>query len=353
LLSDEEIDEYARQIVLHDIGLVGQDRIKNGRIALIGVGGLGSPAAILLASMGLGYLKIVDRDIVSKTDLHRQPLYTRRDVDKPKVEVAEKRLKEINPRMKIEPIAEPITEDNAEDIVKDVDVVLDGLDNLRSRYIVNRTIVKLGKPYIFAAAIEMYGNVTTIIPKETPCLECFYGGIYNEDALPKCAIVGVHPSVTFTVASIAVSEALRIIMKQEPLLKNKLLYIDLRTMEFVTLNIKRNEKCPVCGLSSERKPESIQLEEVEASCARDGTGVYFVNKIVKDLDLSQIQEKGIKAGWKPLLSSNLSVTFNVEDGFDITLLKSGTLIAKVKKVDPKIKEKILTTYNKLINSSKY
>ncbi len=348
MLSDEEIDEYARQIVLYDIGLTGQEKIKNGRVALIGVGGLGSPAAILLASMGLGYLKIVDRDIVSKTDLHRQPLYTREDVDKPKVEVAERRLKEINPRMKIEPIAEPITEDNAEEIVKDVDVVLDGLDTLRARYIVNRAIVKLRKPYVFAAAIEMYGNVTTIIPNETPCLECFYGGIYDEDALPKCAIVGVHPSVTFTVASIAVSEALRIIMKQEPLLKNKLLYIDLRTMEFVTLNIRRNEKCPVCGLAPEKKPEPISLKDVEASCARDGTGVYFVNRIIKNLDLSQIKEKAIQEGWKPLLSSNLSITFNVEDGFDITLLKSGTLIAKVKKVDQNIKEKIMTVYNKLI-----
>ncbi len=352
MLSDEEIDEYARQIVLQDIGLNGQEKIKNGKIALIGVGGLGSPAAMLLASMGLGYLKIVDRDIVSKTDLHRQPLYTRKDVDKPKVEVAEKRLKEINPRMKIEVIAEPITEENAEDIIKDVDVVLDGLDNLRARYIINRTIVKLKKPYIFAAALEMYGNVTTIIPGKTPCLECFYGGIYNEDTLPRCAIVGVHPSVTFVVASIAVSEALRIIMNQEPLLKNKLMYIDLKTMEFVTLNINRNEKCPVCGTAPERKPEPIKIEEIEASCARDGSGVYFVNKIIKNIDLSRIKEKGIKEGWKPLLTSNLSITFNVEDGFDITFLKSGTLIAKIKKVDQQTKEKILTTYNRLINIQK-
>lgn len=348
MLTDEEIDEYARQIVLQDIGLTGQERIKNGKIALIGIGGLGSPAAILLASMGLGYLKIVDRDIVSKTDLHRQPLYTRKDVDKPKVEVAEKRLKEINPKMKIETIAEPITEENAEDIIKDVDVVLDGLDNLRARYIINRTIVKLKKPYIFAAALEMYGNITTIIPGETPCLECFYGGIYNEDTLPKCAIVGVHPSVTFIVASIAVSEALRLIMKQEPVLKSKLMYIDLRTMEFVTLSINRNEKCPVCGITPERKPEPIKIEEVEASCARDGSGIYFVNRIIKNLDLSKIKEKGIKEGWKPLLSSNLSITFNVENGFDITILKSGTLIAKVKKVDQQTKEKIMATYNKLI-----
>ncbi|MEM3832008.1 MAG: HesA/MoeB/ThiF family protein [Thermoprotei archaeon] len=349
MLSDEEIDEYSRQIVLQDIGLIGQEKIKNGKIALIGVGGLGSPAAILLASMGLGYLKIVDRDVVSKTDLHRQPLYTRKDVDRPKVEVAEKRLKEMNPRMEIEAIAEPLTEENAENIIKDVDVVLDGLDNLRARYIINRTIVKLKKPYIFAAALEMYGNVTTIIPGETACLECFYGGIYDESTLPKCAIVGVHPSTTFIVASIAVSEALRIIMNQEPMLKNKLMYIDLRTMDFVTLNINRNEKCPVCGINPEKKPEPIKIEEIEASCARDGSGVYFVNKIIKNVDLSRIKERGIKEGWKPLLTSNLSITFNVEEGFDVTLLKSGTLIAKVRKVDQQTKEKILTTYKRLIN----
>lgn len=345
-LSEEEIEEYSRQISLSDIGFEGQEKIKNARIALIGLGGLGSPSSILLASMGIGYLRIVDKDVVSRSDLHRQPLYTRKDIGIPKVEVAKKRLEEINPRMKIDAIAEPLNEDNVYEIIKDVDLILDGLDNLRTRYIINRASQELKKPYVFASAIEMQGNVTCIIPKETPCLECFYGGIYNEDDLPKCAIVGVHPSVTFTVSSIAVSEAIRIIMGHEPVLKNRLLYIDLRNMDFALLNLKKNENCNVCGPN--RKIEAISLDEFEVGCGRDGSGIYFVNKILKGIDLEEAKERATKEGWLLVKESELSKSFRIREGFEVTLLKSGTLIAKVKIFDPNLKNEILEIHNKLI-----
>jgi len=246
-LAEEELEYYARQIVLSDINYDGQIKIKKGKVAIIGLGGLGSPEAILLASMGIGYLKIVDKDKVAKPDLHRQILYKRSDIGKKKVKVAEERLKEINPNLKIETIDTVLNEGNVEEIIKDVDVILDGLDNMLTRYIINKACIKLKKPYIFASAIEMFGNISTIIPFETACLECFYGKI-NDEYLPSCSIVGVHPSVTFITASIAVSEGLRIIMNQQPLLKNKLLYIDLRNMDFIKLNLSRNVNCNVCNI---------------------------------------------------------------------------------------------------------
>ena len=329
MLDIEFLNRYARQIVLRDIGLEGQEKLGNSTIAVIGVGGLGAPASLLLASIGIGKLILVDRDIVSLTDLHRQPLYRPEDVDLPKVEVAEKRLKEINPDIEIEIYPEPLDWSNVDEIVEKADIILDGLDSMKARYILNRTVVKHRKPYVFAGAIEMYGNVTTIIPYETPCLECFYY-VEDEESLPTCATVGVHPSITTLVASIAVSEATKYLVSGEPSLLNTLLYIDLRTVDFNKIEILRDETCPVCGSKPKGKPNEVQLEEVELSCARDGSGIYFVNKLIGGLDLEIIGNRVEKMGWRVTRRSRYSLSFKIDDMKSATILKSGVLIGKSK-----------------------
>jgi len=342
-------NDYARQIVLRDIGLEGQEKLLKARVAIIGMGGLGSPAAMILAAMGVGYLRIVDRDVVSITDLHRQPLYRRGDVDKPKVQVAEERLREINPWLEIDPIPEPITEENIDRIVSGVDVILDGLDNMRPRYIVNRAAVKHRVPYIFASAIEMYGNISTIIPYETPCLECFYGGL--EDAnLPSCAQVGVHPSLTHMVASLAVSEAVRILIGTDPVLKNTLLYVDLKSLSLDKIRILRNEKCPVCGSSPLGKPKSIKLDLVEVSCARDGTGIIFINNLKPDLDLEFVVKRIIDRGYRISNRSSLSVSFEIDENLSGVLLKSGVMVGKVRFYSEGIERRLLDIYNELLGT---
>lgn len=330
MLEIDFLNRYSRQIVLRDIGLEGQEKLSKASVAIIGLGGLGSPAALLLASMGIGRLKLIDRDVVSYTDLHRQPLYTDDDVDIPKVEVAKKRLEERNPDLQVEIYPEPLTEENVEYIIKDVDIVIDGLDNMKSRYILNRAVVKHKKPYVFAGAIEMYGNITTIIPYETPCLECFYY-VEDEDALPTCATVGVHPSITTLVASIAVAEATKYIVSGKPSLKNTLLYIDLRTMDFDKIKISRDEACPVCGSKPRGEPKEVRLEEVELSCARDGSGIYFVNRIVRNLDLRDIKAWVDRRGWRVTRESQYSLSFKIDDLKSATILKSGVLIGKSKR----------------------
>jgi len=224
------LERYSRQIVLEDIGLEGQERLARSTVAVIGLGGLGSPAAMLLASMGVGRLVLVDRDVVSATDLHREPLYRLSDVDVPKVEAAEERLRELNPRLETVSYPEPIHQGNAEEIVGRADVVVDGLDSMAARHIVNRAAVKLGKPYVFAGGIEMYGNITTIIPRETPCLECFYPVYSDEDI--------------------------------------------------------RVETCPVCGDRPRGRPVEVAIPEAEMSCSRDGSAIYIVNKVSGRLSLS-------------------------------------------------------------------
>ncbi len=326
-LTDEDVERYSRQVVLQDIGLEGQERLKRARVAILGMGGLGTPAALLLARMGLGYLRIVDRDLVSLTDLHRQLLYDPSDVGLPKVEAARNSLRRINPEIEVDAVAAPIMRGNVEELIEGVDIVLDGLDNMRTRYIVNRAILRMGKPYIFSAAVEMFGVVSTIVPGETACLECFYPGLEDE-LLPKCAQVGVHPSVTSIVASISVAEAVRMIVKGEPALKGKLLFIDLRNMEFSKIDIRRNESCPACSLEG----DAAELPRVEVGCARDGKNVYFVNEM-RSLDLDLIREKILRKGWKVLRISDHSLMFEVDSNYSGTVMRGGSIVVEVGRAD--------------------
>ncbi|UCF94257.1 MAG: HesA/MoeB/ThiF family protein, partial [Desulfobacterales bacterium] len=163
-LTDSELEIYSRQIVLADIGYDGQLKLRNASACLIGVGGLGAPIALKLVGMGIGNLRLVDRDIVSRSDLHRQYLYDADTVGQPKVEAAWHKLSRLNPDVKIDPVPESLNSINAREVIGGVDVVLDGLDRPEPRYLVNRTCNDLRIPYIFGAAIEAFGNVSTLLP---------------------------------------------------------------------------------------------------------------------------------------------------------------------------------------------
>jgi adenylyltransferase/sulfurtransferase len=284
---------------------------------------------IQLASMGVGKLRILDRDIVSKTDLHRQYLYREGEAGRPKVEVATKRLREINPSIVVEGFAETVTYEGLLRRMKGVDAVMDGLDGMMARYAVNRAACKLKVPYIFSSAVEMFGNVSTIIPGKTPCLECFFGGL-TEDSVPKCAVVGVHPAVLGVVASIAVSEAVKVLTGGEPSLASKLLFVDLRHFSFDTINLARNPKCPVSGKGAALT--KLMPEMVERACARDGSGTYFINPSgALDLKLGRLDPFSARKGYSVLAKGNLFRTIRIDDLFDVSILKSGTSMFKVKK----------------------
>ena len=327
-LTDQELDTYSRQIVLSDIGYDGQLALRNARACLIGIGGLGSPIAMKLAGMGIGTLRFVDRDIVSRTDLHRQHLYDTDVIGQPKVEVALKRLNRLNPDVRLEPVPEALNSLNAEELIAGMDIVIDGLDRIETRYIVNRTCYRLKIPYVYGAATASYGNVSTLIPDQTFCLECFMADIKNED-IPSCGMVGVHPAVVGMIASLQVSEAIRVLIGQKPKLLNKLLYIDLKELEFNLLDIPRLKSCKVCGKKPVGRPSEESDKFFEESCAREGRRTFSVSP-TKRLDVNLEKLAGvIKKKKLPLIKTGeFGLTFDHPAGIMACILKSGIMVAQ-------------------------
>ena len=348
-LSEEELYIYSRQIVLEDIGHDGQLAIRDAKVCLIGVGGLGSPIALKLVGMGIGTLRFVDRDVVSRTDLHRQHLYDVDTVGQPKVEVAHKRLSRLNPDVTLEPVPEALNSLNADDLIADMDIVIDGLDRIETRYIVNRSCNRLKVPYVFGAATASYGNVSTLIPDQTFCLECFMPDLKNED-IPSCSVVGVHPSVVGVVASIQVSEAIRLLTGLTPKLLNKLLYVDLKEFEFNVLDVPRLDTCRVCGKKPSGAPTDLTDRWFEESCARDGHRTFSISP-TRRLEVNLKKLAGvIKDSGLPVSSEGMfGITCEHPKGITACILKSGIMVAQTPpQANDDITKKIYELYRELL-----
>lgn len=327
-LSDSDLDTYARQIVLADIGYDGQLALRNSGVCLVGVGGLGSPAALKLAGMGVGRLRLVDRDIVSRSDLHRQYLYDAEAVGRPKVEVAAEKLKRLNPDVTLEPVAESLNSNNVADLFSGVDLVVDGLDRPEPRYLVNRTCREMNLPYVFGAAVSTYGNASTFVPGKSLCLECFMSGIGDDD-LPSCGIVGVHPAVLGIVAAVQVSEAVRVLTGRKPALLGKILYVDLSELSFNLLDVPAERECTVCGELSSRKPFQVKDRFFEETCARDGRRNFIITPKQRiRIELTELAPVIEKTGAKIKFVGEKGITFTYLEDLTACVLDSGTLIAQ-------------------------
>ena len=344
-LSEKELEYYSRQLVLSDIGATGQLKLKNARICVVGLGGLGSPLSMQLASMGVGHLRLVDRDVVEMSNLQRQHLYGVDMVGYPKVEAAAYRLRRLNPYIEIEPLPLSLNPNNAENIIYGVDVVVDGLDSMAPRYALNRACIKLGIPYVFGAVITHIGNVSTIIPGETACLECFQGGV-DDEALDTCAVVGVNPSIIGIVASIQASEAIKILTNRPPNLTNNLLFCDLEDLKFEKIELAKAETCPVCGTKPKFKPHTIKREAIEEVCGREGRRVFVITQYDElDLDLESLNRRLNTLGYSIDVQANLGSSFSSSSGVKGSVLKSGIAILE----GVKSKQKAKQLYDQLIN----
>ena len=232
---------------MKEIGLEGQRKLLEKSVAVVGCGALGTNAANLLARMGVGRLKLIDRDYVELDNLHRQILYGEADAERrlPKAIAAAERLRKVNSRIKIEAVVEDVNHKNVEKLIEDVDLILDGTDNFETRFILNDAAVKLGKKWIFASALATYGMTMNIIPGKSACLRCLMPNPPPLGSLPTCETIGILPSLVTVISSVQVTEALKILMERNYSF-NKLFVADVWRREFSEINVKRRKDCPTC-----------------------------------------------------------------------------------------------------------
>ncbi|MGB9727147.1 MAG: HesA/MoeB/ThiF family protein [Nitrososphaeria archaeon] len=241
-LDERELLRYDRQIRISGFGVEGQIRLKNSRVLVAGLGGLGSPAALYLAAAGVGKLTLIDRERVELSNLNRQIIHWTDDVGKTKVESALEKLHKLNPEVEVEGIVDEIDEKNVYDLVKRVDVVVDGMDNFKTRFLLNEACVKLKKPFVHAAVYGLEGRLMTIIPGKGPCLKCLLP--LEPTEVSPFPVLGATPAI---MASMQVMETVKIIVGVGEPLVGKLLVFDGTNMDFLHVTVSRLENCPVCG----------------------------------------------------------------------------------------------------------
>ena len=357
-LSSQDIQRYSRQIMLEEIGFLGMEKLRNSKVCVVGVGGIGNPVVTQLNAMGVGKIRIVDRDVVEISNLHRQHLYTEQDIGKVKVEAAIEHLKKRNTNVEIEALPISITSYTAENIVKGFDVVIDALDSIDARYALNDACVKQHIPLIYAGALGMLGSVCTILPNQSACLRCIFPAL-SEDDMPTCSTEGVHPSILYLVGGIQVSEAIKILLGQKPSLVNTLLYIDLNELSFERIKMLRHDECSACG--KEKIIKEIQQEKedliIEELCGRDrGKRTYTVtpSKITSIVNLNKIIHNAELLGYniKTRGSLGITVTTNTnnpspqQQQLSISFMTSGTATI----VGAKDEKDALSIYYEFLNS---
>ncbi|MCV0413019.1 ThiF family adenylyltransferase [Nitrosarchaeum sp.] len=324
-LSAKELDRFSRQVMLEEIGYTGQLKLKNSKVCVIGVGGLGNPITSRLAAMGVGTLRIVDRDVIELSNLHRQTMFDESDVGQVKVEVAAKKLQKINPDCKIESLAVSINDYTAFEVVEGCDVVIDALDSVNARYALNNACVKFGIPFVTGAAVGVSGQAFTILPKESACYYCMFPEL-NEDTMPTCSIEGVHPSILSIVGGIEVSEAVKIITGKKPSLSQRILHIDLENLDFTSTKTFRAEECPICGtgkITSVPKQELI-LEEL---CGRNrGKRTYSITPTSTfDIDTNIVSNIAKKQGFIVENLGDLGLSLRTND-LSVSFMKKGSAV---------------------------
>lgn len=333
--------------MLDDIGFSGQEKLRNSTITVVGTGGLGSPIAQQLTAMGIGRLRVVDRDVIEISNLHRQILFGPDDVGLPKVEVAVRKLKNLNPDVELEAITTSLNDDSASDIVRGSDVIVDGLDSIYARYALNRACLKLNIPYIFGSAIETTGSASTFIPKKTPCLECLYPNLRDED-LPKCGTEGIHPSILTIISSIEVSEAVKVLVGKEPSLTGNLFYADIRELNFDKIKIARQADCRACGDDSDLSEKVLPRKLIEEICGRDqGKSVHVITpKEDLQLDLLEVERELNRRNLPIKARGDYGVTFSYNPEINMSLVRSGVTTI----VGANTEQKALEVFDDLIVS---
>jgi len=326
---------YSRQTILKEFGEKGQRKLAQSKVAVVGLGGLGTVSSLYLALAGVGFLRLIDQDTVELDNLHRQVLYSPEDLNYPKVEVSARRLGKANPLVKVEPVPGNLNAHNVEKLLSGMDCVVDGLDNMRTRYLVNRTCVRLGIPYVFGAAIGIEGNLSVFASPETPCLECVLPSIDDEYVLTCDArgVLGVTPGIIGTMQAM---ETIKILAGMGSALKGKLMICDFSDMYFTIIDIFKRDGCPACqgGVSvPEAKERLVWL------CGRNTANINPEKPL--RMTLNEVYESA-KKNFKVRIKSQLAIVFDYKN-FEVSLFNGGRMLIK----NVKDEESALTVYREI------
>jgi len=246
-LSKEEIQRYSRHLIMPEVGMEGQLKLKRARVLTIGTGGLGAPLGLYLAAAGVGHLGLVDFDVVDSSNLQRQVTFTTADVGKPKSEAAKARLSALNPSIEIVSYETRLTSDNALELFRDYDIIVDGTDNFPTRFLVNDACILLGKPNVYGSIFRFEGQATVFGYPDGPCYRCLYPEPPPPGLVPSCAeggVLGVLPGI---IGSIQAMETIKLILGTGEPLVGRLLLFDALAMRFRELKLRKNPDCPMCG----------------------------------------------------------------------------------------------------------
>lgn len=247
-LNDEQIERYSRHIILGNVGVEGQEKIISGKVLIIGAGGLGAPAALYLASAGVGTIGLVDGDNVELSNLQRQVIHFTPDVGKPKVLSAREKIAAINPDVKVVTYEMRVYADNIASIIKDYDFVIDGTDNFAAKFLINDACVFGAKPFSHGGILRFEGQTMTYLPGSA-CYRCIFTGPPPKGAVPSCSQAGILGAVAGMLGTIQATEALKYLIGKGELLVNRLLIFNALNMKFREAVAKRNPYCPICGES--------------------------------------------------------------------------------------------------------
>ena len=344
-LSPKELDKFSRQVMLEEIGYGGQLKLKNSKVCVVGTGGLGHPIISRLATMGVGNLRIVDRDVIELSNLHRQMMFDEDDIGQVKVEVAAKKLHKLNPDCNIESLAISINDYTALEVVEGCDVVIDALDSVNARYALNKACVEFDIPFVTGAAVGVNGWAFTILPKESACYKCTFP-FTNENDIPTCSIEGVHPAILSLVGATQVAETVKLILGQKPNLSENILHIDLEHLAFEK-DFRRFKipECPICGTG---KLEVVEKQELilEELCGRNrGKRTYSITPTETfDLDSASVSAIAKEKGFLVENLGDLGLSMRTND-LSVNFMRRGSAVV----VGSKDESDAITLYKTLLS----
>ena len=261
-LSNEEVERYSRHLIMPEVGMAGQKKLKAASVLLIGAGGLGSPLALYLTAAGIGRIGLVDYDVVDYTNLQRQIIHGTKDVGRPKLESAKESMLAINPFVQVDTYEVPLTSANALEILAPYDIIIDGTDNFPTRYLTNDACVLLGKPNVYGSIFRFEGQLSVFYAKEGPCYRCLFPEPPPPGSVPSCAEGGVLGILPGTIGAMQATEAIKLILGIGDSMIGRLVLYDALNMEVTEVKLRKNPNCPVCG----ENPTVTELIDYEQFC---------------------------------------------------------------------------------------